>query len=80
LKLTTPKTPTNEAEKKATGASKAKQTASSKKAGKGAVSDEGEEDAGAAPKEPEKQVDQGKENRKKVGSTYPKIRRDPRLT
>ncbi|KAF7116265.1 hypothetical protein CNMCM5793_004341 [Aspergillus hiratsukae] len=56
LKLTTPKTPTTETEKKATGASKAKQTASSKKAGKGAVSDEGEEEA--APKEPEKQVDQ----------------------
>jgi hypothetical protein len=65
LKLTTPKTPTNEAEKKATGASKAKQTASSKKAGKGAVSDEGEEDAGAAPKEPEKKVDQGEAKERK---------------
>ncbi|RHZ72627.1 hypothetical protein CDV55_107711 [Aspergillus turcosus] len=65
LKLTTPKTPTTETEKKAAGAGKAKQTASSKKAGKGAVSDEGEEDAGAAPKEPEKQVDQGEAKERK---------------
>ncbi|KAH1581051.1 hypothetical protein KXX17_001380 [Aspergillus fumigatus] len=65
LKLTTPKTPTSETEKKATGASKSKQTASSKKAGKGGVSDEGEEDTGAAPKEPEKQVDQGEAKERK---------------
>jgi hypothetical protein len=70
LKLTTPKTPTGETEKKATGASKSKQTASGKKTGKGAVSDEGEEDAGAAPKVPEKQVDQGevKERKQKEGN------------
>ncbi|RHZ61167.1 PWWP domain protein [Aspergillus thermomutatus] len=65
LKLTTPKTPTSETEKKTTGASKAKQTASSKKTGKGAVSDEGEEDAGAALKEPEKPVDQGEAKERK---------------
>ncbi|GIK07427.1 hypothetical protein Aspvir_003091 [Aspergillus viridinutans] len=65
LKLTTPKTPTTETEKKATGASRAKQTASGKKTGKGAVSDEGEEDAGAPPKEPEKHVDQGEAKERK---------------
>ncbi|KAB8237984.1 PWWP domain protein [Aspergillus alliaceus] len=54
LKLTTPKTPASE--KRAPASSKAKQTASSKKSGKAAASDEGEESTPAAPKEPEKQV------------------------
>ncbi|KAE8419786.1 hypothetical protein BDV36DRAFT_127625 [Aspergillus pseudocaelatus] len=54
LKLTTPKTPASE--KKAPASSKAKQTASTKKSSKAAVSDEGEESTPAAPKEPEKQI------------------------
>ncbi|KAF7594436.1 hypothetical protein BBP40_009256 [Aspergillus hancockii] len=54
LKLTTPKTPASE--KKAPAPSKAKQTASSKKSGKAAASDDGEESTPTEPKEPEKKI------------------------
>lgn len=57
MKLTTPKTPTEASGKKAAGTSKSKQTASAKKGGKAAASDEDAEDTGAEAKEPEKPVD-----------------------
>lgn len=56
LKLTTPKTPTEGTGKKATGASKSKQSTSAKKGGK-AASDEDADDTGAETKEPEKPID-----------------------
>jgi len=55
LKLTTPKTPTEGTGKKATGASKSKQSA--KKGSKAAGSDEDAEETGAEAKEPEKPID-----------------------
>lgn len=65
LKLTTPKAPVSEETTKKTSGTKAKQGTSTKKGGKAAVSDEGEEDTGAETKEPEKQADPQEEKAKR---------------
>lgn len=63
--MTTPKTPAAEEATKKTPSAKPKQTAGTKKGGKVAVSDEGEEDTAPETKEPEKQVDQQEAKAKK---------------